>query len=881
MSDEPKTTSKRGRKKLWTLLIVLVLILAALFIPPFISIARYKARIIDVMARSLGRPVKLSSVELVLLPRPGFELHDLVVDEDPAFGAEPVLHANTVEASIRLWSLWRGKLEISRISVDEASLNLVRTDQGHWNIDALFRNATNNAGLTTAAEAAGQSKSPRHQLPTLVATNSRINFKRGVEKLPYSLTNAELNLSSSGSGAWDLTLRGQPVRTDLTLSPGDTGEIRMNATFHSAPELRQMPINLELEWRKAQLGQLTRLLLGADAGWRGDLTGNLTLEGTAGDATVKSRLRATNVHRAEFAPSAPLDFDANCAFAYHSYQRTLDRLVCDSPLGSGQLHLTGRLQGNTAENLPPATGTGTALTFELNNLPVAAGLDTLRTLRAGLLPGIDAKGTVNGKLYYADPTSAPSTNTKPSTKSPHKSAPIPSPLSGSFTIDGFELSGGALKQPLKVQKVELAPVASPPGQTQALEAKIPLQAGETTPLIVDVRIERYGYRVTARGSASVARTLEFSQALGFTSVTDAPTLSGGSVTADLSAEGPWVSGLSGIAGFAAAPDKSSGTATLHNTKFTADALMNPVEIASATLRLDPSGINWDAVNFTYGTLKGTATFAQSCIAPHCTNSATNPAPNSATPQPTSLATILNTAAEPAHFTLKFDALDVTAIQASLLGAHDRGTMLSNLLARLRPEKQLAWPKLQGTIQAESVTLGPIILTSPRMDLTLEGAKATVTNFDSGLLGGTTHATGTFEFTDNKPHYDLTIATTNIKPSALTQLFSQTLTGSPININGQLKLTGFTPAELTSSATGTLHFDWKNGSLTIPASTIPANLGKSLSRFDHWTGDAIISSGLITLTTNQLTTAKKSTTINATISLSTPTKLTLTTPKPIK
>ena len=866
MSDEPKKTSKWGRRNLWTLLIVLVLVLAALFVPPFISIASYKARIIDVMARSLGRPVKLSSVELVLLPRPGFELHDLVVDEDPAFGAEPVLHANTVEASIRLWSLWRGKLEISRISVDEASLNLVRTDQGHWNVDALFRNATNNAGQNNAAEAAGQPQRPHHQFPTLVATNSRINFKRGVEKLPFSLSNAELNLSSSGSGTWDLSLRGQPVRTDLTLNPGDTGEIRMNATFHNAPELRQMPIKLEMEWRKAQLGQLTRLLLGADAGWRGDLTGNLTLDGTAGDATVKSRLRATNVHRVEFAPTAPLDFDANCAFAYHSYQRTLDNIACDSPLGSGQLHLTGRLKGKTDDSVPYAKGT--ALSFELKNLPADAGLDLLRTLRASLLPGIEAKGLVNGKINYVEPTDSATPETK--TKSPHKSAPIPSPLSGSFLIEGLELSGGALKQPLKVQKIELAPIPAPPGQTQALEAKIPLLVGETTPLIVDVRIERHGYRVSAHGSASVARTLEFSQALGFTSATDAPTLSGGSVTADLSAEGPWIE-TSGSAGFSAVTqDKTSGTATLHNTKLTADALMNPVEIASATLRLDPSGLNWDAVNFTYGTLKGTATFSAPCAAP-CTNSEANPA--SATTPASPLATILNTAPEPAHFSLKFDTLDVTAIQTSLLGARDRGTMLSNLLARLRPEKQLDWPKLQGTIQAESVTLGPITLTAPRMDLTLEGDKATITNIDAGLLGGTVHANGTYEFTDNKPHYDLTIATTNIKPSelTLTHLLSQNLSGAPLDINGQIKLTGFTSADLTASATGTLHFDWKNGAIT----------NGTVTRFDHWTGDATIASGTITLTSTKLTTAKQSTTINATIPLTAPTKLTITPAKPAK
>ena len=46
------------------------------------------------MSNSLGRPVRMSGVELRLLPRPGFVITDLTVEEDPSYGAEPVLHAS-------------------------------------------------------------------------------------------------------------------------------------------------------------------------------------------------------------------------------------------------------------------------------------------------------------------------------------------------------------------------------------------------------------------------------------------------------------------------------------------------------------------------------------------------------------------------------------------------------------------------------------------------------------------------------------------------------------------------------------------------------------------------------------------------------------------
>ena len=136
---------QRKRKRLWLVLAALAAILAILIVPPFLSVSRYKSSITQLISASLGRPVRLSSVEVRLLPTPAFLLSDLTVEEDPAYGAEPVLHASTVTASIRLLSLWRGRLELDTISVDDASLNLVRSAPGHWNLDSLLRTATAQA----------------------------------------------------------------------------------------------------------------------------------------------------------------------------------------------------------------------------------------------------------------------------------------------------------------------------------------------------------------------------------------------------------------------------------------------------------------------------------------------------------------------------------------------------------------------------------------------------------------------------------------------------------------------------------------------------------------------------------------------------------------
>src|ERR1017187_1371421 len=116
--QDPETVLRhrqRRRARLWIAAAAAAAILALLIVPPLLSISRYKNRITQLMSASLGRPVRLSSVELRLLPRPAFVLTDLIVQEDPAFGAEPVLHATAVTASVRMLPLWRGRLQISRI----------------------------------------------------------------------------------------------------------------------------------------------------------------------------------------------------------------------------------------------------------------------------------------------------------------------------------------------------------------------------------------------------------------------------------------------------------------------------------------------------------------------------------------------------------------------------------------------------------------------------------------------------------------------------------------------------------------------------------------------------------------------------------------------
>ena len=824
---------QRRLKRLILLLAVLLVAVAVLVLPPLVSVNSYKNQITRLMSASLGRPVRLSAVEVRLLPRPGFVLTDLSVEEDPAYGAEPILHANTVTASIRLLSLWRGRLEIGAVSVDEASLNLVRISSGRWNLDSFFRSVAAKAQGTVAIAGTPPGRRP----PTLEATNSRINIKNGVEKLPFSLLSTDLSFEQEASGEWRLRLRGQPARTDLSLDMGDTGIVRLNANGRRAPELRQMPIHLDLDWREAQFGQLTKLLIGTDPGWRGNLTGEMHVDGTADTAQITTRLRAEGVHRAEFAPAVPLDFDANCALVYHYTARAVEKLACDSPLANGRIHLAGDLPGEGQPHL----------SLELARVPVQAGLDALRTVRSGFGAGLEASGTLSGKIIYAETAPTEISAHRPKARSAKAHQAAAGPLTGSLTVEGFQLSGSGLTAPIRLPRLVLEPLAPGPGQPQprALATTVAIPAGGATPLSITARLALSGYQVTVHGQAAIPRARELARVGGMRSAQALDALAGEPLTVDLSAEGPWMQAQTSPAGDSAVVRSVSGSVTLHEANWKAPYLANHIEISEAVLQLGQGQIRWDPVEFTFGPVKGTATLSlpETCD----------------TPQPCL-----------PHFEIDFDSLDAAALQAAVLGAREPGTVLSTLIARFRPASTPPWPRAEGTFNAGSLILGPVTLQDVSATVRTTAAGAEIASLDAGLLGGRLHASGALE-TDDKPAYSLTCDFAKLNPVEVGKLLGLRATGASLDASGKIELTGFTADDLAASAKGTMHFEWRHGSIATAAESEP--VPQALARFDRWTGEAEIADGAVTVKQNQARQGARKRAAEAAVHLDSPLKVT--------
>ena len=77
-----------------------------------------------------------------------------------------------------------------------------------------------------------------------------------------------------------------------------------------------MPLTLQGEWSHAPLGQLSHLLLGRDAGWRGDIDATAEFKGEIDHLDVRTHLLIANLHRQEFTPEQPFTVDATCHGIY-------------------------------------------------------------------------------------------------------------------------------------------------------------------------------------------------------------------------------------------------------------------------------------------------------------------------------------------------------------------------------------------------------------------------------------------------------------------------------------------------------------------------------------------------------------------------------------
>ena len=763
----------RPRYKGRWLLVMAVIIALAIIVPPFISLNRLKGRLGATVGDSLGRRISIGRVALRLLPRPGFDLSNVDIHDDPAFSAEPLLHADQVTATLRLSSLWRRRLEIASLSFQGPSVNLVRSQDGRWNVAALLERAQQ---IPSAPTGKATSES-RPRFPYLEASDARINFKIGLEKKAYAFSEADVALWLASEDEWHLRLEARPIRSDRNLH--DTGTVKLEGTFHRSSDPHQTPLNLTMVLDKAQLGQLSEFVYGRDRGWRGGLDATATVSGTPAELQLTLDATLDDFRRYDITGSDSSHIRARCTATYvdsAEQHQSLSNVDCRLPAGNGDIRLSGKAQRVFV-----------APQYELNvavsHLPASVLASAARRMKKGVIADLNA----TGELSAAFTAKADSTE-----------GDLGQVIAGGGTIRDLRITSKLIQPELVIGEVKFGfdrednrpaahrgkrlttSVAVPPSTLRITATPIPLgTAGHLAYL--EGAIHSGDFSLSLRGQAELTRALSIAQALGF-SVPRTPV----NGTADLNLQ------MNGV-GHDFPEPWLEGKASLSNVQIAPGPLPVPVTMDYATAEFSRGGINFWTQEALLGKsgirLQGNLTYPLGCTAESC----------------------------PVRFALTSRELRLEDVN-SLLNSRLQDRPWYSFGQRNDHSGMKVWTG-EGNVNVGRLSLRSVDLNHFSAYVHFGDRKLDLTNIASDLFAGKHLGEFHGNYSAEEPLYDLagTVSAASLEQLG-SSLWPGAWHGSPahsgtIDAKYQLHLAGWDAAALFKSAQGAVDLVWKNGAFT--------------------------------------------------------------------
>jgi len=260
------TRRSRKRKWLFALLTLVLLFLALAITASRIVASKHAAQYLAArLERAFGRPVEVAHFSVRWLPIPGIVAERVTISEDPRFGHEYFLRADSIVASPRWRSLFAAKLELGTLELSHPSLNLVRNLDGAWNVESWLPSPS--AARTVQNSSSASATRRGAQLSRIEIDSGRIDFSRGSDRQPFALEELSGSIEQESPGRWRIALAAHPSRSTVHLQNSGTLSVAGRIAGTSA---RLQPSDITIAWSNASLADGLRLALGKDPGVRGD-----------------------------------------------------------------------------------------------------------------------------------------------------------------------------------------------------------------------------------------------------------------------------------------------------------------------------------------------------------------------------------------------------------------------------------------------------------------------------------------------------------------------------------------------------------------------------------------------------------------------------------
>lgn len=740
---------------------VLLLLALAIFLPPNINGVRFRGTLEGSLSAALGRPVKIGQVKYRVFPRPGFDVYDLQVMDDPAFSAEPLLVCGKVTADLRLTSLWHGRLEIAKLGLtdDKAppSLNLVYS-KGRLNLESLLLRVEQVPSAPTGKLRAEE----RARFPYIEANGGRINLKLGPEKKPFTISDTDFAFWLAAEDVWHVRVKGHPVRTDMNLS--DTGTIRLEGDLRRSHDLRNMPVKLNLSWDDAQLGQFSSLVMGRDRGWRGGLSASAQLSGTPASLHITAAGELSEFRRYDISRNQMPRIRTRCL---GDYVHDGLELKCDTPLESGGILLNARWSSRTPQDYD--------VSAVATRVPLSMMATLARHARRTMPDDFNANGDLNaafGFHYHNGVRNWHGTGMTSAFLVQSAAAEKPFPVSPVHFHMGMPETSPALVAKKSRQKETAA--SSGTGDTLTIDP-FSIQLGPSTTLQVQGTADGNGYWIGTKGMVPLERLLALGRATGFPSSIANTTAS---AVVDLNISGPW-------ANFA--PARLRGTAHLQNVASwipgikdrlvlaQADAQISEVELALVHVegRFEHSPVNFSGnINVPWSCQNG----------PPC----------------------------PLEFDLHSDSLAVSSL-ATLLGAGDRGWNIPFF----SDSSKLPDFKAEGALSVGEFTVAQLPLENFKAHVEIGNKAMLLSRISARLAGGSVDGDWHADWSGSTPHFTATgtmanVAMDRLSPSEPDVALVTSWVAGRADVKYALKFDGGTLSDMARNTSGRLEYVVNSG-----------------------------------------------------------------------
>ncbi len=363
--------------------VLLAFLVFAAVVAPFVDAAPYARSIQRALEASLGRKVTFSEAHFSLLFGPGFSLSNVSIGEDPRFGVEDFAFVPTLNARLRLDQLLTGHIVFSSLRLVEPSINLVRADDGSWNMVELAGRLSDAGGASI------------HLFPGVQISDGRVDFKVGVRKTNIYVTDANLSLYAEDGGKLYIQFSGSPARTDR--AGNGFGHLSGHVNWYprpANPKANQIEGKLTLD--RSNLSELSTLFQGEDAGVHGMVSGEARVAGPASALHLSGDLRFEDIHRWDLLPSRGEDWTVAYEGVVDLPARSID-LKTIPQSGSAPVQLA--VKGTDFLSHP-----SWSLLANLNAAPVTGLLPLAKRMGLGLPDGLNLDGAISGGVGYSTGT---------------------------------------------------------------------------------------------------------------------------------------------------------------------------------------------------------------------------------------------------------------------------------------------------------------------------------------------------------------------------------------------------------------------------------------------------------------------------------------------